>query len=24
TRIVPKGLLIDFDAPHHRDRLFAK
>lgn len=24
TRIVPKGPLIDFDAPHHRDRLFAK
>lgn len=24
TRIVPKGPLIDFDAPHNRDRLFAK
>ncbi|WP_337886499.1 glutathione S-transferase family protein [Fischerella thermalis] len=24
TRIVPKGPLIDFDAPHHRARLFAK
>ncbi|PMB01171.1 glutathione-dependent reductase [Fischerella thermalis CCMEE 5268] len=24
TRIVPKGPLIDFDTPHHRDRLFAK
>ncbi|TBR60434.1 glutathione-dependent reductase [Westiellopsis prolifica IICB1] len=24
TRIVPKGPLIDFDAPHNRDRMFAK